>query len=286
MVPRRPLPHGLFLGSHAVAEGLLNREQLHRLYRRVLRNVYADPGMVFDHDLRARAAALLMPSEAVLGGRSAGAWWGGRTAGWRDPVTVIVPPSSTWRGPEGVRVHRSVLRPGDATVVDDGPRITTALRTAWDVATLERTPDAVACLDAMAADESLTPAMVRSLQRGAAGRWRARRALTALSLIDDRAQSPAESWVRVACQLAGLPAPIPQFVVTTDGGWSAQVDLAWPEAKLVVEYEGAYHFEGTQIVKDDGRYARLVAAGWKVIRLLAADLRDLDGVVARIKAAL
>src|SRR4051794_2783624 len=138
----------------------------------------------------------------------------------------------------------------------------------------------------MAAAEVLTPGVVRSLGAQAPGRWRARRGLLALSLGDGRARSPAESWVRVACHLAGLPAPVPQFVVTDHGRWLAQVDLAWPEAKLVVEYEGAYHFEGTQIAKDDSRYARLIAAGWRVIRLSSADLRDMDAVVARIKAAL
>jgi hypothetical protein len=60
-------------------------------------------------------------------------------------------------------------------------------------------------------------------------------------------------------------------VVAGAGRWLAQVDLAWPEAKLVVEYEGAYHFQGTQIVEDDDRCARLVAAGWRVIRLSSAD---------------
>lgn len=54
----------------------------------------------------------------------------------------------------------------------------------------------------------------------------------------------------------------------------------------MVEYEGAYHFDGVQIVKDDARYARLVAAGWRVLRLSSADLRDLDAVVAPIKDAL
>jgi len=53
-----------------------------------------------------------------------------------------------------------------------------------------------------------------------------------------------------------------------------------------VEYEGAYHFEGLQIRKDDDRYRRLVAAGWRVIRLSAADLRDMDAVVQRIRTAL
>ena len=61
------------------------------------------------------------------------------------------------------------------------------------------------------------------------------------------------------------------------------MDLAWPEARLIVEYEGAYHFEGMQISRDDERYRRLVAAGWRVIRLSAADLRDMEAVVARIR---
>jgi very-short-patch-repair endonuclease len=60
------------------------------------------------------------------------------------------------------------------------------------------------------------------------------------------------------------------------------VDLSWPEKKVIVEYEGAYHFDGVQIVRDDVRIARLVAAGWRVIRVAAHDLRDMDGVVRRI----
>ncbi|MGY2080514.1 DUF559 domain-containing protein [Modestobacter sp. SYSU DS0657] len=269
-----------------MAEGLLTREQLLRLYRRVLRNVYAEPGLPFDHELRSRAAALLIPADAVLGGRSAAVWWGAPTAGPVDPVTVIVPPASAWRGPQGVRVHRSLLSPGDVTTAADGPRITSAERTAWDVATLERTLDAVACLDGMAHAQTLSGGVIRALVAGAPGRWRGRRAASALSLVDGRAQSPPESWLRVACHLAGLPAPVPQFDVVDRGKWLGQVDLAWPEAGLIVEYEGAYHFEGEQIVKDDARYERLIAAGWRVIRLLAADLRDLDAVVARIRAAL
>nr|WP_246406213.1 DUF559 domain-containing protein [Modestobacter versicolor] len=98
--------------------------------------------------------------------------------------------------------------------------------------------------------------------------------------------SPPESRVRVACHLAGLPHPVPQYAVHDDGRFLGQVDLAWPEAKLVVEYEGAHHFEGLQIVRDDERYARLTTAGWRVIRLGSADLRDLDAVVVRIREAL
>ena len=279
--------HGLFVGSHAVGEGFITRRQLESgLYRRVLRNVYADPSLRHDHELTARAAALLMPADAVLGGRSAAVWWGAPTAGFSDPVLVIVPPSSAWRGPKGVRVHRSDFGSTDVHVCDDGVRITSAVRTARDVAVLERISDAVACLDAMVHNGSLTPAMLESLGRAARGKWGSRRLQKVLSLVDGRAQSPPESWVRVACHFAGLPPPVPQYTVIADGIFLGDVDLAWPEARVIVEYEGAYHFDGVQIVKDDGRYARLIAAGWHVIRLSSADLHDLDAVTERIRAAL
>jgi very-short-patch-repair endonuclease len=74
--------------------------------------------------------------------------------------------------------------------------------------------------------------------------------------------------------------------VLDGGSFLGRVDLAWPEDRLIVEYEGAYHFEGVQITRDDERYRRLVEAGWRIIRLSAADLRNMPAVVARIAAAL
>lgn len=284
---RRPLPHGVFLGSHAVAERAVTRRQLQAgLFRRVVHNVYADPRLPLDHRLLCRAVALVMPADAALASRSAATWFGAAFAGVTDAVTVIVPPTSPWRGPRGVRVHRTELAAADVQVVAEDVRVTSPIRTAWDVATLERTPDAVAALDGMLREGTVDQASLADLQLRAPGRWRGRRAQRALALADGRADSPPESWVRVACHLAGLPPPVPQFEVVMDGVRLGMVDLAWPEARLIVEYEGAYHFDGVQIVKDDARYARLLAAGWRVIRLSSGDLRDLDAVVARIRSAL
>ena len=112
------------------------------------------------------------------------------------------------------------------------------------------------------------------------------RVARAFALVDGRSESPPESWVRVACALAGLPAPVLQYEVFEGGSWLARVDLAWPDRRLIVEYDGEYHFDGLQIAKDDVRLAALVAAGWHVIRLSAADLRHMDDVVSRIAAAL
>lgn len=184
-----------------------------------------------------------------------------------------------------MRVHRTDICPRDVTEVDF-VRLTTPARTAWDVATLETVATAVAMLDGMLRTGHLDVADVRVMQGAAQGRWRGTRVATVVPLVDGRSESPPESWVRVACARAGLPAPVPQFVVIESDEFLGRVDLAWPEARLIVEYEGAHHFEGMQISRDDGRYRHLVAAGWRVIRLSAADLRDMDAVIARIRKAL
>jgi Protein of unknown function (DUF559) len=285
-VSRLQALHGVFLGSHAVAEGLVTRRQLQSgLYRRLMHNVYADPSLSADHQLHARGAALLMPPEAAVGGRSAAAWFGAPFAAAADPVVVLVPPPTAWRGPRGVRLHRTEFSDEDVVLIDD-VRLMTPLRTAWDVATLETVPTAVGLLDGMARAGQLDVAAFGRLVERRRGRWGAARAATVAPLVDGRSESPPESWVRVAIARAGLPAPEPQFVVLDRGEFLGRVDLAWPDARLIVEYEGAYHFDGLQIARDDARYQRLVAAGWRVIRLGAADLRDMTEAVARIAEAL
>ncbi len=91
-----------------------------------------------------------------------------------------------------------------------------------------------------------------------------------------------ESGLRVGWTAGSLP----QYDVVHEGRWLGRVDLAWPEARLIVEYEGAYHFEGLQIARDDVRLERLVAAGWRVLRVAAHDLHDMEALVARIAEAL
>jgi hypothetical protein len=288
----RRLTGELFVGSHAVAEGLLTKRQVEGgLYRRVLRNVYAEPHLVHDHRLRARAAALLMPPEAAVGGRSAAAWFGAPFSSASDPVLVVVPRDCRWRGPRGVQVHRTDLGEQETWTTDDGVRLTSVRRTAWEIATLETTMSAIPLLDGMVRDAvlndgELTRAALAHEFTVRRGRWGSRRAQFHLALVDWRAMSPPESRVRVACHLAGLPHPVPQLEIYERGVFLGQVDLAWPEAKLIVEYEGAYHFDELQIIQDDARYGALVAAGWRVIRLSSVDLRDLDAVVERIAVAL
>jgi hypothetical protein len=281
----RTLQPGVFIGSQAVAEGILTPKQLReRSYRRLVQGVYADPGLPFDHRLRARGVALLLPAGTVIGGHSAAAWYGAPFAGPLDAVTVLRPDDVRWAGPRGVRVHRTTLRCGDAVVLDDVP-LTSAVRTAWDVTALESLPTAVAALDAMVRAGSVRVADLVSVAARGAGRFGVTRVRRAVPLVDPRAESPAESWVRVALSLAGL-APEPQYEIWDGDRLLARVDFAWPEERIALEYDGAYHVEAGQIVRDDARIAALEAAGWRVIRISAADLRDLESLVARLRAVL
>lgn len=284
-VPRRDTHlTGVFLGSHAIAAGHLTRERLRALsYRRLVRGVYADPALTYDHQLRARGAALLLPAGAVIGGHSAAAWYGAPFARVTDPVTVVCPSEVRWRGPNGVRVHRAPLAPGDVTTHDDVP-VSSALRTAWDVAALEPLATAVAALDGMVRADELTLADLAAAAADGTGRWGVTRVRRAVPLVDARAESPPESWVRVALVLAGL-APVPQYEVYDRGLFVARVDLAWPELRLAVEYDGAYHFDDDQVPEDAERLAALEAAGWRVLRVVAADLRDMAALVQRIRDA-
>ena len=136
-----PLPHGVFLGAHAVAEGLRDAEQLRRgLYRRVLRDVYADPGLPSTTSWSPGPRRLLMPADAALAGRSAAVWLArpyGRRAGTRSASSCRL--DSAWRGPAGSGSTGPICDPDDVAVDGGGhPRSPRCERTAWDVATLEK----------------------------------------------------------------------------------------------------------------------------------------------------
>jgi hypothetical protein len=67
---------------------------------------------------------------------------------------------------------------------------------------------------------------------------------------DGRAGSPQETRLRLILHRSALPRPVPQYTVRVDGRFVARVDLAWPEAKVAVEYEGVWHGERQQVAHD------------------------------------
>jgi very-short-patch-repair endonuclease len=71
------------------------------------------------------------------------------------------------------------------------------------------------------------------------------------------------------------------------GGFLGRADLAWPDRRVLVEFDGDVHRDRAVFVGDLRRQNRLVAAGWTVLRFSSADvLGRPDEVVREIRRAL
>lgn len=114
-----------------------------------------------------------------------------------------------------------------------------------------------------------------------------RRIRTLIPLADAGAESPPESWLRLACIRAGLPKPVTQHWVTGSDGQRYRFDLAWPEYKVACEYDSVEFHTGTFLAKDRRRQNALVGTPWKVISVTATSFwQHRDQLMRQIAAAL
>ncbi|MCZ2812543.1 DUF559 domain-containing protein [Modestobacter sp. VKM Ac-2979] len=113
-----------------------------------------------------------------------------------------------------------------------------------------------------------------------------RRARAAAGLADGLAGSPQETRLRLLLHRAELPTPVAQHSVHDGRVFVARVDFAWPEQRLALEYDGLWHADPGQFAADRRRFNRLLAAGWRVLFVTAADLHRPDQLITRIAAEL
>lgn len=164
--------------------------------------------------------------------------------------------------------------------------VTTPLRTALDIGCLIHKRDALGGLDQLCRLGLVSPPELES----ELPRFRGRRGVVQLRalvpLIDPRAESIRESWVRLALYEAGLPAPIPQFWVTD----YIRVDLAYPRSRVAVEYDGfEFHLRTPEQQKRDAaRLSELRSLGWSVVVVRNGDFRGrrLDTWISEIAGCL
>jgi G:T-mismatch repair DNA endonuclease (very short patch repair protein) len=248
--------------------------------------VYADAHLPLDHRLLAHGVSLIAPTGAIFAGLSALVLAGGdEFATVDDAVEVALPPGQRWRPGAGVRV--SVSSSGGDVVVDRHRLSRTGpVRTAVDLVRRHGVEDGVVLLDRLVqaglADLAAVRAAAAELPRCRGSRV----ARDVTRLADGLAGSPQETRLRLLLHRAGLPAPVAQFRIFDGDGFVARVDFAYPELRLAIEYDGLWHAETGQFAKDRQRLNRLSAAGWKVIFVTAADLRNPERLIARLAAEL
>jgi hypothetical protein len=268
---------GPFLGSQAVAAGLLTPADLcSGRFVSIFRDVFVEAGAESDLLLRSRAAHLLVPKDGALCGHSAATVLGAGCSPRTAPAELVAPRGEV-RKRRGLVVRQMTLAPTEVCEFD-GMRVTTPLRTAYDLARRLELVEAVAAVDALSRIGGFDPSRLLDGQVGARGR---RRLPEVVALSDPLAESAMESRLRVLLVTAGLPVPVSQFVVIApDGVVLARVDLAYPTARLAIEYDGAHHFNADFSRRDRRRDLLLGDLDWDTMRFTADDvlLSPLDTV--------
>ncbi|GAB3486464.1 hypothetical protein [Amycolatopsis cihanbeyliensis] len=288
-------PHELtdvFRGSEARREGLVTEGQLRGpAFRRLFQDVYVPSGIPVTHELRCRGAALIVPKEAVLTGRSAATVRGVQLAKTHDPVEFVVPEEFRFGPIKGMHVRRTKVTKKESRPWR-GVRIARPARIALDLMLrlsprthnwIRRLRIAVPDIDAflrtgLVRRHKLTYALLRRRNRGI------RLARNALALADPRAESLPESELRIVLTAGGLT-PTPQHKIRKNGRVIARLDLAIAEHQVAVEYDGRWHLKPDQIRHDRERRRRLTAEGWRFVivdaELLAGSYQKILDLVRR-----
>ena len=184
-----------------------------------------------------------------------------------------------------VRVHR-YRRPIESDVIG-GLLHTSAERTFVDCATLLSERELLSVGDWLVAQRLTDPGSLWGycIESHLDGVQRARRVAP---LVRSDVASPRESEVRWHLGRAGLPEPeLNADIYDAHGRWLARGDLVFREWKVLVEYDGWQHERDAQQRQwDHLRREQLEAAGWTVVVITTADLRDPVRVVARVRQAL
>ncbi|KQM82993.1 endonuclease domain-containing protein [Agromyces sp. Leaf222] len=114
----------------------------------------------------------------------------------------------------------------------------------------------------------------------------AKTARWALERIRVGAASRPETLLRLAIVAAGLPEPCIGWPVAVGNGLTLHPDLAYPDLRIAIEYEGARHRDADRWERDIERRELFEDEGWRVIRVTRHALFDApDALIARIRRA-
>jgi hypothetical protein len=290
--PKQP-----FTMSMSTSLGLTKRRVLEGVRQgvlvRLLRNVYLRADVDLTVEMRAKAASLVISPHAVVCDRSAAWVWGIDCFGIGE---LDVPPpleSFTLRGHRAsnrpqIRGGQRDLQPRDWVEVG-GVRVTTPLRTAMDLGCGLNRRDGLSAMDALARASDLTAGHLASELPRFAGRRGVVQLRELCGLVDQRAESSGESWTRLEMYDHGLPRPEVNWWVLVGGVPTFRLDLAYPRAKIAIEYDGEeFHSSDEHRKADADRREWLERQGWTVI-VVTKDSFTEDAIavwIERIRSAL
>jgi hypothetical protein len=184
------LVNKVFSAQEAIGLGLVSAGELRSsAWRQIFRGVYADAGLSVSHTARCEAATRwVVPAAAVIAGRSAVALHGGLVPTDHDPVEVLVPPADRFGQVRGLRVHTAEVDVAEY-VFSGRIRMTSPLRTCWDLSQWYQPAEAVAHVDSLLGRGVVKPEELRRYAEARLHQRGARRLLRIVDLADGGAQS-------------------------------------------------------------------------------------------------
>jgi very-short-patch-repair endonuclease len=255
--------------------------QLHRIHR----GVYAVGHRKLTLKGVWMAAVLACGPGAGLSHRAALALWELRRSE-SGLIDVTVPGRTGRHGPEGVRVHRSgLLQEGDVNEVDGIP-VTSLAWTAVDYAGIANRRQVPSVLEALERrglyiGRELDELLERTPNRKGVKTLRA--AIAEMTGPAPWLQSELEETFRELVRGSDLPDYEANVMVEGE-----VVDALWRKERVIVELDGyAFHKSRLQFEADRRRDAKLMVAGYRVLRVTQQRLQnEPEAVLAEIRALL
>ncbi|HEX6350958.1 MAG TPA: DUF559 domain-containing protein [Candidatus Dormibacteraeota bacterium] len=274
---------GAFRLRDARRAGLTWKQLQSRRFQRLGHDSYAWRVLDADPLLRLRAVAERLPPQAAFSQLTA-AWLHGLDVPPCDPVQVTVPKDFGVSYRSGIALRRAPLPLADV-VERHGMRVTTIMRALREIAEARSPIEPVVVFDLALGSGLTTPDQLAAMAADRTGLKFAKRLRRVVDLADARSESPMESRLRTVLILGGLPRPETQVELCDAlGNRLGRVDLYYPEARLAIEFDGSAH--RYSLVEDSRRQNRILAAGYRLLRFTAPDLRNPAAVVAQVRAGL
>jgi very-short-patch-repair endonuclease len=270
----------------ALASGMTVGRLRSSRVQRHSRGVYASDIAVLD-DLGTLCRVAELVGGGAIGGLAAAWWHGVLVLPPPRHVDVMVPHRERRRARPGIRYVSAELAAEDVCLTR-GIRVTTPTRTALDIARTLPFTEATVQLDAMVHTGLVDLDAFRRRVTGLAGSRHIRRIRAVAEAVEPLAESPMETRLRLLLRRPDLPTMVAQHVVRMpSGAFVGRVDLAFPEYRVAVEYDGAHHREAATQTADGRRQNLLHMCDWFVVRFTGADVqRDPASVVSRVRGVL
>jgi hypothetical protein len=188
-----------------------------------------------------------------------------------DDRLHILDPGVRMRPSAELMVHQRIGAPLERI---QGQLATAPAWTAVEIARTLRRPRALAVLDAALHVECCSPEELSAAVAEQKGRRGIVQVRGLLPFADGRAESPMESEARLVFIDGGLPLPDLQYEIVDRHGKLWRVDFAWPDSKVVAEYESVeWHANPEGWKHDRMKTARLQECGWTTVPMVVDDVR-------------